>query len=647
MKPLLLFCLWIALPLSLFAQTSDPLESIIESEKAQWLRQHVQPRNGLNSADNRSDIRYCRIHWTVDPAVRYIKGEVTTVFEPAETLGSLDFDFSGALTMDSILYHGGSLSFVHSGDLLTVQFPQSLPALLPDSITFFYQGQPTSTGFGSFETNQHNGTPILWTLSEPYGAMEWWPCKQSLTDKIDSIDIFITAPEGNHPASNGLLQSEVTAGGFTTAHWKHRYPIAAYLVCMAVTDYEVFTLPVPYGGDTTLMVNYVYPENLGTAQAMIPANVSHLQLYDQLFGLYPFQNEKYGHAQFGWGGGMEHQTMTFVGGFSYELLAHELGHHWFGDKVTCGSWEDIWLNEGFATYLSGLCYENLQPQLWYNFKSGRISSATSQPDGSVWVNDTTSVGRIFSGRLSYAKGAMVLHMLRWVCGDSAFFAGVRNYLNDPALAYGYARTADLKAHLEASSGKNLDEFFADWFYGQGYPTYDVSWSISPSLLATIKLEQTPSHSSVSFFEMPVQIRLTDGQHDTLLVLQHTFSGQTFTAQLDFTPTELAFDPNLWLVSRDNLIQQVSETGGPLPQFTIDVVPNPTASDLNIRLRTLYGEDARLSLWSADGKLVLQQQTFLSAGNNQITLPSSALPSGTYVLRIEGKGWHNEQQVVLH
>ncbi len=137
MKPLLLFCLWIALPLSLFAQTSDPLESIIESEKAQWLRQHVQPRNGLNSADNRSDIRYCRIHWTVDPAVRYIKGEVTTVFEPAETLGSLDFDFSGALTMDSILYHGGSLSFVQPGDLLTVQFPQSLPALLPDSITFF------------------------------------------------------------------------------------------------------------------------------------------------------------------------------------------------------------------------------------------------------------------------------------------------------------------------------------------------------------------------------------------------------------------------------------------------------------------------------------------------------------------------------
>ncbi|MCC7504202.1 MAG: T9SS type A sorting domain-containing protein [Saprospiraceae bacterium] len=647
MKSKLLLWALLAFPLSLAAQVSDPLDPIVESEKAHWLRHHAQPRSGLNSADNRSDIRYCRVHWTVDPAVRYIQGEITTIFEPAETLTSLDFDFSEALTMDSILYHGAPLSFAHNGDLLTVEFNQALPALLPDSITFFYQGEPTSTGFGSFEVNQHSGTPVLWTLSEPYGAMEWWPCKQSLTDKIDSIDIFITVPEGNHPASNGLLQGEVTAGGFTTAHWKHRYPIAAYLVCMAVTDYATFNIEVPYGSDTTLMVNYIYPENLAVAQSMIPANAAHMQLYNELFGLYPFQDEKYGHAQFGWGGGMEHQTMTFVGNFGYELLAHELAHHWFGDKVTCGSWEDIWLNEGFATYLSGLCYEYLAPQQWYNFKSARISSATSQPDGSVWVNDTTSVGRIFSGRLSYAKGAMLLHMLRWVSGDSAFFAGVRNYVDDPALAYRYARTADLKAHLEASSGKNLDAFFADWFYGQGYPSYDVSWSKSPSALVTIKLEQTPSHPSVSFFEMPVPVRLTDGVHDTTLVLPHTYSGQVFTAQLDFSPTELVFDPDLWLVSRNNLVQEVSDTGGPLPQFTLDVAPNPTADDLHLRLRTLYGEQARISLWSADGKLVLQQDEHLSPGVNLITLSTAHFSAGNYVVRIEGKDWHGERKVVLH
>lgn len=646
MKNLLFLCS-LLLQTAAFAQNSDPLDAIIDGEKARWLHQHAQDRSGLSSATNHSDIRYCRLHWTVDPAVRYINGEVMTVFEPTETLSSLDFDFSAALTMDSILYHGQHLAFTQNGDILSAQFPSALPPFLADSLTFFYQGEPTSSGFGSFEVTQHDTVPVLWTLSEPYGAMEWWPCKQSLTDKIDSVDIYISCPAAYRGASNGLLQSETTAGGWTTAHWRHRYPIAAYLVCMAVTNYESFALQVPFDGDTTLMLNYVYPENLAVAQVQIPENIAHMQLYDQLFGLYPFQNEKYGHTQFSWGGGMEHQTMTFVSGFGYELLAHELAHHWFGDKVTCGSWQDIWLNEGFATYLSGLVYENLQPANWYSFKSGRISTATSQPGGSVWVDDTTSVGRIFSGRLSYSKGAMVLHMLRWVCGDSAFFAGVRGYLNDPALAYRYARTADLQAHLEAASGKNLDGFFADWFYGQGYPSYDITWSKSPAHLVTITLQQTPSHPSVSFFEMPIPVKLTDGVHDTTLVLNHTFSGQVFTATLDFSPTELVFDPDLWIVSRNNLVQEVSDTGEPLPQFTLDVVPNPTVTDLNIRLRTLYGDDARLTLYAADGKMMLQQTEHLSPGMNQLTMPSARLPSGTYVLRVEGKGWHTEQAVVLH
>lgn len=625
----------------------DPLNDIVENEKARWMRTQAHTRNGSNSADNRSDIRYCRLRWTVDPAVRYIAGEVMTLFEPSETVGSLDFDFSGALTMDSIRYQGQNLSFTQNGDLLTVHFPASLPAFLPDSLTFFYHGVPASTGLGSFEIAQHEGVPVLWTLSEPYGARDWWPCKQSLTDKIDSIDIFITHPAGYRAASNGLLVREETSGGITTAHWRHRYPIPAYLVCMAVTNYETFSLRAPFGSDTTLILNYIYPEHLASAQGNIVANVAHMQLFNELFGLYPFQNEKYGHAQFNKGGGMEHQTMTFVNTFGYELLAHELAHHWFGDKVTCGSWEDIWLNEGFATYLSGLCYERLQPHLWYNFKSIRISAATSLPDGSVRVDDTTSVARVFSGRLSYSKGAMVLHMLRWVCGDSAFFAGVRNYVNDPALAYGYARTPDLQAHLEAASGRDLDGFFADWYYGQGFPTYDIAWSKNPVNEVTITVRQAPSHPSVPFFDLPLPVKLTDGTRDTLLVLNHLSNGQVFTAALDFNPTELVFDPDLWIVSRDNFVQEVSPDGTPLPRFELIVTPNPAISDLKIRLKTPYGEDARLTLWAADGKLVLQQAIHVAPGANHFTLATAHFPAGCYLLRVEGKGWQAERTVILH
>ncbi|MBK7970327.1 MAG: hypothetical protein IPK08_16080 [Bacteroidetes bacterium] len=177
---------------------------------------------------------------------------------------------------------------------------------------------------------------MIWTLSEPYGSSDWWPCKNGLTDKADSIDIFLNVPNAMTGASNGILIAETPNGTTKLFHWKHKYPIA-YLICMAVTNYVKYSL-CPLAGDTLEIVNYVYPEDSLLATSQTDEIVSMVQLYDTLFGVYPFHNEKYGHAQFGWGGGMEHQTMTFVSNFGFDLLAHELAHHWFGDKVTYGSW---------------------------------------------------------------------------------------------------------------------------------------------------------------------------------------------------------------------------------------------------------------------------------------------------------------------
>lgn len=609
----------------------------------------AQARNFQNSADNRSDIRYCRLHWTVDPAVRYIKGEVMTVCEPSEPVASLDFDFSAELSMDSILYHGQKLGFVRSGDILTVQFPGLLPPFVPDSVTFYYQGVPSSSGFGSFEQKDHKGVPCLWTLSQPYGAKDWWPCKHSLTDKIDSTDIFITCPVAYRAASNGVLMSETTDGNWKTAHWKHRYPVPAYLIAFAVTNYEEFTLYAPVGNETIPVVNYVYPESMEQAKEGILENIEHLQLFTQLFGPYPFHREKYGHAQFGWGGGMEHQTMSFVGSFGFDLLSHELAHQWFGDKLTCGSWEDIWLNEGFATYLTGLCYNFIKPEYWELYKTDRITKATAEPDGSVWVNDTSSVSRVFNSRLSYVKGAMLLHMLRWKMGDNAFFTALRNYANDPNLAYGYVRTPQLKAHLEAASGLNLDEFFADWYYGQGYPTYSVKWSKNQSNEIKITLLQSTSHPSVGFYEMPVPVLLTNGAEDTLLVLDHRFSGQTFSAKLRFAPTALRFDPEQWLVSRNNKVEEVQDNGDPLPATYLEVLPNPARGMFKLRLKTEEKMSAKLGLWASDGRLVFQQNIEIQEGEQEIPVQIEhlKLSSGRYLLRLEAGNGAAERAVILY
>lgn len=645
MKKIHLLIAFLLFATVLSAQNPDPLESIVEGEKAAWLRQHAATERGLHQlADNRSDITYTRFHFWVDPAVHYIRGEVMTVFEPSETVASLDFDFSGTLTMDSIRYRGASLAFSRNSNIITVFFPQPLPALLPDSLTFHYQGAPAPTGFGAFVTDKHgaDSIPVLWTLSEPYGAMEWMPCKQALNDKIDSVDILITHPVGYRAASNGVLQSEKTVNGQVTAHWKHRFPIAAYLVAIAVTNYEVFTGEVLHAEGATPVVHYVYPESASDVPDAMADLTDQMQLFNDLFGLYPFQREKYGHAQFSWGGGMEHQTMSFMGNFGYELIAHELAHQWFGDMVTCGSWEEIWLNEGFATYLSGLCYERLRPQYWRQFKQQRINGVTSQPGGTLRVDDTTNVGRIFSGRLSYAKGAMVLHTLRWICGDSIFFKAVRNYLADPALAHGYAKTADLRAHFEAVSGKDLGGFFADWYTGEGYPSYQITWSQNPAHQLFFTVKQTRSHPSVAYFELPLPLRLMGAQGQVKdLVLHHTTDGQMFLEQVDFAVDSVVFDPDLWLITRDNTVQRVAAGTKDLARagYALRIEPNPATGGL-IRANVTAPVSGPLSfsLENAEGRTLLTRREHLSAGANRLLFETAELPAGRYVLRMRnGQG----------
>ncbi len=581
----------------------------------------------VNPNTQNYDITYHKLEFTVNPSVYFITGKVTTSYTALSPMTTVIFDLTNELTVSSVKKNGVSLSFVqNSNDELVITLPSTQATGTSATVEITYSGQPSS-GEQAFTTDTHSGSPVLYTLSEPFGARDWWPCKQDLNDKVDSIDVYITAPAQYVSVSNGLQQSAIVTGTNKTTHFHHSYPIPAYLVAIAVSNYSVFTLTAGTAPNTFPVVNYVYPEHLAAAQSDLADIVPIIGFYESAIETYPFASEKYGHCEFNAGGGMEHQTVSFVTGFYRSLIAHELAHQWFGDKVTCATWKDIWLNEGFATYMASLIIRELDGNAAFIAdKSDMINYITSAPNGAVYLTDSeaTNVNRIFSTRLSYDKGAMVLNMLKFKLGEATFFQGLRNYLDNPAHAYGYATTEDLRSELQAASGVDLAEFFNDWVYKQGYPTYTITAQNIATGTVRFTVSQTTSHVSVPFFEMPVPVRVFGaGGQQMDLVLDNTTNGQVFDVAVPFAVTSLTFDPEKEIISQ-NSTTSLSNHAFEIND-AITVYPNPASTSLHVALPD------NVNLKKAVVHNILGQVLLTSANS---TIDISTLSSGVHFITVE-------------
>lgn len=586
-----------------------------------------KPKN-LKSAPQTAayDVTFYSIDIAVDPTVRYVKGSVSTHFEVSDSsISDLVFDLSSSLTVDSVTYRDSSIGFNRLvSNTLSIQLPNAILRGNSDSVKIFYQGVPRSiAGVDPFTTAiNSNGDTVLWTLSEPYGAQEWWPCKNSLNDKADSLEISVRTPQRFKVASHGALLTVDSLNGIASYHYKTSYPIASYLVAIAVAKYDYYEEYLSVGTDSIFMHYFLYKNNSfsGSSSGM----EEFMQFFDSLIGPYPFMKEKYGHADFTFGGGMEHQTMSFMGNNGGELKAHELIHQWFGNKITCGSWKDLWLNEGFATYFTALTYEfgAVHNKNFYQaYLAGMQGSSLNYPSGSVYRLDTSSIASLFNG-LVYQKGAFALHMLRWTIKDSAFFAGIRNYINDSSLVFSFAKTPQLQAHFEKSSKQNLDEFFKDWIYGKGYPQIDSYWSQNGAQFE-LTINQSQSDTSVSFFDIDLPYRLLGPNLDTVIVVSPSFSGQQFSLSINQTVNSIQLDPDNWVLNQNGITTALSEER---IQGQIKLYPNPAKDWLTLEVPD-HIQVNQVRIFNVSGSLVQENRRLKN-------IDISKLKKGVYFIELQ-------------
>lgn len=622
-----------------FAQDEEAeRKSMIKGEAqryAKMLDYNVNP-NTLNY-----DLKYQRLDLDLNPAQYFVSGTVTSHFIPNQTMSSIYFDFSNVLTVSEVKYRGTNLTFTQlPSKELKIDFPGPLVSATLDSLSIKYSGAPDASGSAgdAFTTSTQGGTPVLFTLSEPYGAQEWFPTKQSMNDKIDKVDIKITTPSQYSVASNGKLFSEtILPGNKKLTFWQTNYPIPAYLIALGITNYT--KLNDVMGNPPFPFVNYIYPSTVNNSVSMANINWTKdiMNVFEEYFGPYPYRNEKYGHMQFGWGGGMEHATMSSMGGFSKSLIAHELAHQWFGDKVTTGAWNDIWLNEGFATYGAHLANEKLlmSSNQFQSFLLEEMNYVTSSSGGSVYVADANlgNTNAVFSSRLSYSKGGYVVRMMKWILGEEAFYSALKDYHARPNLAYNYVRTDDLKNSILQSTGKDLTAFFNDWIYGQGYPTYQIKWNQTADKVIRFKVGQTQSNSSVSFYEMPLPIKVTGtaGQI-AYLVLDHTSNLQSFEEALTFNVASVQFNYENQLITRNSTV--VKDPGilavDNRSVKEIRIYPNPVKDQLSVDGIT---KDQRFEVIGLDGRSL--KSGILSAKG---IINVGTLSKGIYILKIAGKNF---------
>ncbi|MFU8843054.1 MAG: M1 family aminopeptidase [Bacteroidales bacterium] len=599
------------------------------------------------------DVTFYHLNLEVSDQSTYISGDVTIHARVvAEQLDTLAIELINLMDIEIVKVNAVSAGFLHTGDEVFIPLAQPLLSDEIFTVQIFYHGIPPAGNFFNGVTTAYDSVwnkHVTWTLSEPFNARQWWPVKQVLEDKADSVWVFLTTDAKNKAGSNGLLKNVVNLPDNKVRYeWKSGYPIAYYLISFAVAeyqDYSVYAKPGGLNNDSVLIQHYIYnsPVCLEHYKTGLDRTTEMVELFSDLYSIYPFHEEKYGHCLAKISGGMEHQTMTTINNFGLLLVAHELGHSWFGNHVTCATWSDIWINEGFATYTDYLAHEKLAggqwPAIWMQNVHAFI---TSEPYGSVYVppDEITydNVERIFDARLTYYKGALLLHMIRYMLNnDDLFFQSFKNF--QAAFADSIATALDFLDILNQTTNQDFATFFDQWFFGEGYPMLSIHWKQTGNTFELTSLQTTsaPEITPLFYLRYPVRLFFNSGT-DTTVVILHDQPLATISADLPFQVDSVHVDPELWILKKVVSINGVNDQQ---EQMVIGISPNPFTN--RVTIRTAFLNPYSIRVINLTGEVLSAVQA-----NESVTeLNLSFLKNGLYLLTIEGEGQPYTTKIVRH
>jgi len=610
-----------------------PESWIIEGKAASRLSATVQPNRYLY--DN-YDVLHYGLDLHVDEVAESLIGVTFVTLITTEPLvQEIVFDFRNTMSIDGIGLLSGeiyeSLLYSHIDDQITVEL--AAPAI-PDqelTIVIMYRGHPEPEGLYGFQFNRRDdGLPVIASLSEPWSAKSWWPCKDIVTDKATvSMNLYtdrslvgvsngkmLEASPERSSAIDKLVSRHLELDSRNTIlwSWESYRPLSTYHVSIAVSDYEIMEGFHICESETLQIRHYVYPDLVENAEEDFSVLSDMLEFCTDFFGPYPFPGEKYGMAVFDWYGAMEHPTATtysslFLTGDHYfdTIVMHELAHQWFGNKITPEDWTHIWLNEGFATYAEALWAEHV------NGPNG-LQVFMSQHDNTTWwtsplvrAPDNENPWYYFANMV-YNKGAWVLHMLRKHLGDELFVECLLSYVNNETLQYSNASSDDFAAICSEVSGQDLSWFFDQWLLRSTNPLLSVDWGNNSNGTITVSIQQLQPSDPVygdDPFQLPIDILLKSSHGDTLVTLLSDELYQTFRVPVSYSISDIEIDPNHWLLHDLESITGVGDTGTIVQLYPS--APNPMSAAGYIRWASTVPTSDTVTIYDSRGRQVLKQQ----------------------------------------